>query len=78
MVALVRGIRRRGVFKVCPIPCHALPVQGLTKVRKLSAIKQGQELGDHNTVWWGTSAAGVFCQENIAHLQLPKDFQPPL
>ena len=29
-------------------------------------------------VWWGTSVAGVFCQENIAHLQPPKDFQPPL
>jgi len=30
------------------------------------------------SVWWGTSVAGVLCRANIAHLQPPKDFQPPV
>ena len=29
-------------------------------------------------IWWETSVAGVLCQENIAYLQPPKDFQSPL
>ena len=41
-----------------------------------AALPTPQAMQCYPTVWWGTSVAGVFCQENIADLQLPKDFQP--